>query len=187
MYENDDAITRNTRAMDAFVSEMRQMDESDHPLTWIDKRAGKGHELYTDVLLSRVRDYLLDLQFTNEFDVNLIMPLTIAIERELKKDETAVADIVLMNSLETSNLDGRSASKSGITNIFVGRNPNTAKSPEELSYVGDREIHTEKITLQMRLVLVRDVLGIDGQMKPVPWISLKPNEKLKIQVLEEME
>jgi hypothetical protein len=187
MYENDDAITRNILAMDTFVSELRLMAASDHPLTWIDKRAGKGHELYTDVPLSRVRDYLLELQFTNEFDVNLSMPLAIAIERELKKHKNSVADIVLMNSLDTSNLGGRSTDEGGITNIFVGSNPENAKSRAEMSYVGDREIHTEKITLQMRFVLVKGVLGIDGQMKSVPWISLKPNQNLKIQVLEEME
>jgi hypothetical protein len=187
MYENDDAITRNLLALDTLVKELKLLPKAQKPSGWVDKRSGSGHELYSDIPLQRVRDFLFDVQFTNSFDANLSMPLMIAIERELVKDANAAADIVLMNSLDTSNLGGRSTSDNGITNIFVGRNPAAAKSFDELNYVGDREIHTDKITLQLRLVLVNEILGVDGQMRPVPWISLKPNENLKIQVLEEME
>lgn len=187
MHENVDAISGNQLAFDALVSELTPLGASSHPSNWIDKRSGKGHLLYKCIPLSRMEAFILDLQFTNPYDVNLSMPLAVALGRELVSDPTATVDVVLMNSLDTSNLDGRNADSKGIENLFVGRNPKTAKSFSELNYVGDRDIHTDKITLQMRYVLVKDVLRADGSMEFVPWIAIKPTESLRVQVIEEIE
>ena len=188
MHENFEAIEKNKKTFESFVTDiLEKHGEASLPPEWVDRREGSSHILIKSVPLSRVLDLFVELEFTNPWDANIIMPLAVTLAREVSRSDRAIVDVVLMNGLDVKNLEGRNSSDKGIENLFMGRSPKNTTSDNQLNYVGDREIHTSQITLHLRNVLVKGVVGIDGAMMPIPWVALKPTEDIGIQLLEEME
>jgi hypothetical protein len=129
------------------------------------------------------------LSFSDSKDNSKILALCIALQRKSQATEAspATVDIVLINDYSTRGLEGRTSTPgAGISNIFVGRNPASAKDFENLKYVGDREIKTEKTTLHLRLIYEKETIDDSGNFIPVPWIAVHPAEDISISMLEEI-
>jgi hypothetical protein len=92
-----------------------------------------------------------------------------------------------MNDLSLEGQTGRNVDETkGLTNIFIGRNPASAESPEELNYVGDLAIRDPQIpTLHLRRIRVNTV----EQHEPinVAWVAVNLTEKLESDFYTEVE
>lgn len=190
LHENEDAIVANTLILNDFLTKLRgvfSVKQAPKPLSWKDGRSGPKHVLYEGIPMSEVFDLLEKFELTNVKDVKKFLPALTSLAR--RQDEAnALVDIVLMNELNTANLDGRKVfDDQPLTNVFIGRNPASAKTKDDLIYVGDRDIHTSRITLQLRLVKIKG-LADDGETESiVPWFSLFMEKEFATKYLEEVE
>jgi hypothetical protein len=186
MHENTDAVSGNLNTFRALVKKLREdYAPSPLPVELVDRRAGTGHVFFESIPIQILQNLLLDLQITNPWDANIMMPLAVSVSRLAEREPEAEFDLFLINSLETAHLEGRNATGKGIENLFVGRSPKTVDLPSDLIYVGDRDVHTTRLTVHLRFVLVKGVEDNNGQMTPVPWIAVLPTPDMTLQLLEE--
>lgn len=192
LHENIDLVKKNHGLTAAFVQLLeRKPAESfaNHPATWKDERkASTPHRLKTAVPTKDVLDFLTGFKLGNSDDVDLIQPMLVSLGRQVNRDAGAVMDVVLVNNLDTSRLQSRKIEgPGGLKNIFIGRNPDGAKTLEELTYVGDRAIYTERDTLHLRYVHVSEVTDSENNLIPVPWFALHATKALEAVILEEVD
>jgi hypothetical protein len=189
MHANHEAITHNQEIFETFINEkVIPSGVSLYPEGWKDLRKSKKHILYSGVSVSDVIDFIASTALPDKDDSAKIMATAIALSRARNSSKITHIDVVLMNGYSSDGLDGRNADPDkGIENIFIGRNPAGVTSVEQLNYIGDREIHTSNLTLQLRLVRERQTLNDLGQMIDIPWLSLKVSPEVTISILEEIE
>lgn len=187
LHENVDAVAWNTKTTNLFVEYLQlNFSPAENPSHWIDLRdVSKKHILFKNLETEAILEYLLTLKVTNQKDSALFLNLEFALQRS-KKEEPFV-DVVIMNGLDISNARGYTVDeKEGVQNVFVGGRP-SSNSDSEKSYVGDTNIHTERPTLQIRLVKIanKEYQDSTGQSMLTPWVAFRPTESMKTRILLE--
>jgi hypothetical protein len=146
------------------------------------------HVLFEGISGQKVLDFLLDFKLPIASDTNAVQPLLVSLGRELIADADFQVDVVLINDLDTSRLQLRDVfDNGGLKNVFIGRNPSSAKSFEELTYVGDRDIHTARTTIHIRYVHIESILKVDNSPYDVPWFAVHATRQLESLIIEEIE
>ncbi|POH73076.1 Z1 domain-containing protein [Arthrobacter glacialis] len=113
-----------------------------------------------------VRSLLLDLSLSEIIDRTLVTAL--CMQLDVLMGSAGVIDIVMMNNLNTKGQKGRTG-QNVRTNMFIGRNPQTASSIEELNYSGDRTFFaSDRLTIQVRNQLIKD---FGDSTNAVYWLS----------------
>jgi hypothetical protein len=191
LHENDDSITTNLGLVGEFakkLSETYSKNQLGLPVVWKDLRNAPKHVLFSSIPVEEIFDLLESFSITNSKDVSKIMPALTSLARQVESPEKRTVDVVLINQLKTDHLDGRKlAEDQALDNIFIGRNPVGAKTLEELSYVGDREIRTANTTLHLRLIKVKGEDSDGSSDFIVPWFALYMEKALATSYLEEIE
>lgn len=191
LYESDEAVLFNDDLTSKFEGWLKeQKNESVHPTSWKDnRRQSVPHKLFEGVSSQAILEYLLSMRFVDPKDSDQILALCSAIQLNQNQGKPELFDVVLINSLDTANQEGRNFDQDkGIQNIFIGRNPASAKSNlEDLIYVGDREIHTSRPTLHIRRVKVLGLKADPTEGTIVPWIAIKLTKSFENDFLMEME
>lgn len=184
--ENIDATQENIVLLEKFISEIKKAKpQAENPASWIDKRRGTKHALYENIPIGDIQNFLLSLRVTNVADLDMLVPLFAGIEISSREVNPPTVDVVLINDMDVSTLEGRSG-QGGITNIFIGRAPQGVTS-DALNYVGDRDIRTKNNTLHLRYIKVDESLDQSGNPVYVPWFAFLANESLTVQILKEVD
>lgn len=190
LHENADAVFTNVEILNSFSNKLGAQFASNQaglPVAWKDKRETTGHVLFEAIPMREIFDLLGNFHLTNSSDVEKLIPALTTFARSMETPGATV-DVVLINNLDTSNLDGRKVTdEEPLTNIFIGRNPASAKNFDELIYVGDRDIRTSGTTLHLRVIKIKGEApdGSDDQL--VPWFALHMTKDLATSYLEEID
>lgn len=191
LYESEDAVIFNRALFSNFEEWLKkQKTESAHPASWKDNRKNsRPHELFEGISSQAVIELLLSMKFVDPKDSDKILALCSAIQINQIGGKPELFDVVLINALDTSNQDGRNFDQDkGIENIFIGRNPASARSNlGELIYVGDREIHTARPTIHLRLVKVVGLDPVSTHSTVAPWVAIKLTKSFENDFLIEMD
>ncbi len=191
LHENSDAITNNFKLVNAFTDKLRLKlkKASPNPAAWKDERqASTKHALYAGVPISDAIELLLSFETTNFKDVEKVGALVRTLKRQSDGGQREL-DVVLINDLDTRNLDGRQLSDTEpLSNVFIGRNPASAGGDvDRLIYVGDRSIHTSRTTLQLRYILAKGLSVNENETVTVPWFALHIEKKMEAIFIEEVD
>lgn len=191
LHENDQAVAQNVIKLNAFAEKLGSKysaNQAGLPVSWKDERnTSPKHALFEGIPVSEIFDLIESFAITNVKDVDKILPAQTTLAR-LQKNPGTTVDVVLVNQLKTEHLEGRQiADTDPLTNIFIGRNPVSAKTFADLKYVGDREIHTSNTTLHLRLIKVlgNPAEGVDDVF--VPWFAIHMEKEFASAYLEEIE
>jgi hypothetical protein len=187
LHSDSDAVITNEGTFSKFVSKwLDEFGEKEHRTTWMDRRQdSKKHVFIADVPLREITDFLSEMKFADPKDQATYMLIQMCAMNLLDNNDSIVADVVLINNLDNSKLQSRNLSREEpLNNIFIGRNPKGA-SGDQLIYVGDDKIHTNRTTLHLRYAKIQDPVTL--QVYFAPWISLKPSDELTTAILEEEE
>lgn len=191
MHENAQAIVNNGALFETFITELKRLGApTQNPYVWRDTREGPHHALFEGVRMSSIREFLTRISLSNSNDSSKLLALCIGLQRFENEhaDENPLVDVVLIRGYTTFGLQGAEASpEKGISNIFIGRNPKSAKEFEDLAYVGDNQIRTSRTTLHLRLILEKQTVDDNGVMVPIPWFAIHPAEGVTSSILEEVE
>lgn len=190
MHERPDLVQMNNTWLSQVESTLREQgvseDGSQYP-GWKDLRSGPKHRVFRGIPARKVQEILLGFSFGAPRDESKFLALEIAISLRLSQNPNLTFNIVFMNDLSLDGQTGRNVDETkGLTNIFIGRNPASAESYEELNYVGDLAIRDPQIpTLHLRRIRVNTV----EQQEPinVAWVAVNLTEKLESDFYTEVE
>lgn len=188
LHSNEEAIYANQQTFAQFIKNRLTSDRHQpYPQHWRDFRQGNKHELFTGIEADLVADFLENIHLSDGRDSEKIIASAIAIRRAIRKKELSTVDVVLMNGYSSRGLRGAKADPDkGLVNVFTGRNPDKVSDQNALIYIGDRAIHTDSVTLQLRIVHETDTLDSGGNKLDIPWFALMATPVLETSILEEI-
>lgn len=186
MHENFEAVIENQKTFETLINFLRLNGRPKSNLDseiWLDKRKSSSpHVLFEGVDAKLIREFLFKVHLSNTWDTNLFTNLIGAMYDSPSPEPI---DVVLMNDYSNTGLEGRNPTDKGVENLFIGRNPSSAQTLDQLIYVGDREIVGARSTLQLRVIQISGLTDDNNQAVDVPWLAFKPNIGLTQRILEE--
>jgi hypothetical protein len=155
------------------------------------RRDSPRNTLIEGVPVNEVLDFLLDVRLRSVDDSTDIAATALSLVKHRDEaKEPVLVDVILVGSLSTIGLTGRSLTADGtINNLFVGESPKGAASLADLNYVGDRALHTpDRVTLHLRSLKLKPDPKVDVSIADcVPWFSVRlPAPVAKDCVIEEL-
>lgn len=171
MHLNSEAVSVNRQLfLDLHAQALPYLQDSSALPNVIDRRTGASrNEVWANVSLALVTDFLLRLRFAGTEDSLQKTAVDMALGRYLARNPKSLACVVFMSELKVPDGSGRDLSVLR-NNIFVGMSPNGATG-SAVVYSGDRTlVSASTVTVQLRMVRLSKSSAPAGEdYSSIPW------------------